>query len=771
VLKEAVSLQVPNVRRLADQVELRRAMFHEARVVLKERKLAQKTDFRTMSPSEKLPLTGEVMMRGTHVVIIENEVVELWKDAVGHAMKQDPTVAQKSEDNSRDADSMVPRDATMLKDEDEVDTLLTQFETMSGCIPSLKDSADFQHSAKQLIDMVHSSISTLLNLHDSASAGMSDCVVLRGQFSDGVKRSQDLWNKVKDDIARIQKLRGACEDAPVKLEQVDQAVSPKPFMKIVEHSLQSLGVIREICAKEDAQKDVFGAAHDDKDDFNSALFSALGGGSYQRLVDWGESFEKLTCKRAGRKDEEELNTDLSDNFLNFLDECHDASLETLDKSTSPSPRPNPRHTQLTQDHVITQRRFTRNANQAIATPSEPADVDQKLHLVALHSPPGCYDGDLRLDAGMVTPSDLGTELLESCSGSRQSSSCASGMATPSDMTTEPPESCPGSSQSARHDVGTAETTEAAWIAHLDEGSAGALPTLLPKPPSTRSLQGQFRSPNRKMTRPAAASASQRDDGSSLVLAPPVDKHQRQANEESLGNSSALEDSGSSRCIAALSDPAAATSRSRGLALHDSLMFDSSDDVSQNACLREGVREPDALHPRWISQNGRRFIVKGESLRGQEDPDASFPLRRKSCALTSLDSIPVAEHPIDSEKEPRQHALMVRGRSFKELPPLSDVPNRLLNSTASSPAESDDECAGGRSPSVTHLKIPIMGFERQTSRLSCRDAEPPSRESSRLSFSSGSSCASSQRTSSSKKRVVLKKKLTLPELVDRQRCRD
>jgi len=280
LLEEDMAGALPNVRHcrsLVDQVELRRAIFHEGRAQLRQQRCHS-------CPLDRFKLAAHAVLRGTHVVLLQNEVVTIWTEASGHGKKQ---LEDTFQDSGMEPASMT-NDVDTLQKPGDVDTMLAEFEIMSSHLPGLKDSKDFQKDAQRLTSMVHSSISTLLNMHDSASAGLDDLSALRMQFTEQVTRAQELWNSIKDDVIRIQILLGQCSEPSVT--QQPPKVRPPAFIKIVEHSLESLGAFKDVCAKRSAPKDDCMNSSSNQD---AELFAALGGGTYQRLVDWGDHWDTL----------------------------------------------------------------------------------------------------------------------------------------------------------------------------------------------------------------------------------------------------------------------------------------------------------------------------------------------------------------------------------------------------------------------------------------------------------------------------------------------
>merc|ERR1719329_521564 len=108
------------------------------------------------------------------------------------------------------------------------------------------------------------------------------------EFIQQITKAQELWSKVKDDVARIQKIMGQYSE-PSATHQPPKA-RPSPFIKIVEHSLESLGAFKDVCARVSAPKDDLMNSCSNQD---AELVAALGGGTYQRLVDWGDHWDTL----------------------------------------------------------------------------------------------------------------------------------------------------------------------------------------------------------------------------------------------------------------------------------------------------------------------------------------------------------------------------------------------------------------------------------------------------------------------------------------------
>lgn len=357
---DATSLSLPNLRRCqspVDQVELRRAIFQEARADLRVQESLQEKDFRLSGPAEKFKTAAWAVRRGTHIVIVESDVVARWREAAGYVNEATSTAEAKCEGDMRAMlNKSGPSDGSNTTSERyDVDLLLSEFEIMSDGVPTLRDSQDFQESAQQLISGVHNTIATLVNLHDRASTGIAESVEVRARFVEQAAKAQQLWSKIKDDIDRIRKLRGQCEAAGTK-QEFQLSALPTPFIKIVEHSLDSLGIVSAVCAKKRAsQIESLDVCRGDVG-FNIELATALGGGSYQRLVDCWDSLAELSCEVGTRHEcEEDDSGELDEHLLRFLDECRGSLTEG--PQVTDAPDQDGKRLELTDDHVMTKRRF------------------------------------------------------------------------------------------------------------------------------------------------------------------------------------------------------------------------------------------------------------------------------------------------------------------------------------------------------------------------------------------------------------------------------
>jgi len=423
--------------------------------------------------------------------------------------------------------------------------------------------------------------------------------------------------------------------------------------------------------------------------------------------------------------------------LQFLDECNASSLESPEVATSQT-----QDLQLTEDHVLTQRRFIRNDDSPTATPAELAGVCLKLDsaIAALPTPPGGDDFDVKLGAGRATPSELADVSHDSRSCSKDEAPSARRVHF-----------------NSRNEQGTQPV---ASTSHLVGGSA-----LVPKPPSEdRQDQVHFKSPSRHITQPVAPT-SQLDEGSALVPKPPSRSRQHQAHDQSLDQQGL-----SSRRV---SDPSPVRSRAQSV---------SSERGTPKESRGKRLDDLDGVSPRRVSQKGRRFVATGHSVSCSgpetahpelvddhyEDEDLSTSPRRKSLPAlrsSSTSSSPsfetVTVNGVEQHLSRRQRALMVRGRSYSSvcsLPPLVNAADHML--------EQDDDWSKiekltMQSPLQTPRKMPI-GRREKSARASSVDA-------ALASIHRGSASVSQISEKEMMMFAKLKKKCSLPGLVGRLLC--
>jgi len=650
---------LPNVRHchsLVDQVELRRAIFHEGRAQLRQQRCHS-------CPLDRFKLAAHAVLRGTHVVLLQNEVVTIWTEASGHGKKQ---LEDTFQDSGMEPASMT-NDVDTLQKPGDVDTMLVEFEIMSSHLPGLKDSKDFQKDAQRLTSMVHSSISTLLNMHDSASAGLDDLSALRMQFTEQVTRAQELWNSIKDDVIRIQILLGQCSEPSVT--QQPPKVRPPAFIKIVEHSLESLGAFKDVCAKRSAPKDDCMNSSSSQD---AELFAALGGGTYQRLVDWGDHWDTLRRRPVHSNLQPEDSDELGDHLLKFLDECRDTSgsKDSLPNVLEEDTEPAHRVIQLTSEHTITSKRFNRNQPN-----SSDVSLERQQTLASPQAESHLVVGDLSVT--QTDPASLRTRSPDS----ESTASCEMKLDTDSVLSEIAAQSCASSKLRAASPRRVhfnsrragSKTRATVPTAHIDEcpGLAAAQP---------------FGSQRLQQVANKSLRADVEEDDSSCVLS--SSRHSSSVN------------------------PNAIQSPRQSIRSDDS-------DIAKSS---EG--ESSSSGRSVVSQRGRHFYVTGHSLskvasplmpkpptepnvlsQGESplnghDEETDIPLRRKSLpAVHTVTRASSIDFDVDDiEAACRKKCFEVRGRSLSvssvgTSPPLEDCVRHELKaalSAALNQSRSDDE---------------------------------------------------------------------------------
>lgn len=413
-IEDGVSLKSADIRAYHSLIgpELRRSLFKEARAYLREHENQCAFVLRDSSPFQKFRLAASAVLMGAHVVLRQRKVAAILKEEVEDAKKEfRNSDGVKDEDFEGAADSVDNNPEKGFDDCSDADALLAEFEIMSDSahIHALPDYKNFQQSARHVISKVHSSIATLVKLHDSASISIADCEKLRAQLHADALKAQELWNNIKDDIERIRKILHPCNDVVVTQESLK--TQQTPFRKIIEHSLDSLGIMSQCIEMEKESNTLNGDSMDPHSgNFKMELQAALGGGGYQRLVDWNKSLSELRSKRGQHFEHEEdsqcdvdCSNELDAHLLSFLDECKGpmSDSEVARLKTELVQSRDVRDMQLTEEHATIYRRFMERRVEASSlvptsvTPSASQELPRLLGSVESTS------SNMKLDVAIV----------------------------------------------------------------------------------------------------------------------------------------------------------------------------------------------------------------------------------------------------------------------------------------------------------------------------------------------------------------------------------